>query len=314
MTRLNKQTNKYLIITIFILLCCIFHEISAQNIQISTQKAKNAQNIKNASDTLKRKVLDKSLQEAPKILKEKTKNKKVKKVANTVQTIDSLRRKGVNATNVINEIPNKLKNTENKKIKKVSSAIDSIKQSKKLRKAQQAMNMLQNGKIGANYRDSIKLGERLYVGGDFGWAFGQTEIFLNISPLLGYKISDKFSVGIGTIFQYWRTQLIFIDRDTGLNYTSKNTTMFYGARVFARASLFKGLFANVEGEMLNSGIFDKEGNTNRRWSPVLWTGFGYNIKISKLASINVIGVYNPIYDKARTPYKSPFDLRLGFQW
>ncbi len=59
---------------------------------------------------------------------------------------------------------------------------------------------------------NLSFGERLYFGGDFGLSLGRTQAFINISPLVGYKLNEKLSIGAGPVFQYWQDQVIYIRR------------------------------------------------------------------------------------------------------
>ncbi len=38
---------------------------------------------------------------------------------------------------------------------------------------------------------NLSFGERLYFGGDFGLSLGITQSFINLSPLVGYKLNEK---------------------------------------------------------------------------------------------------------------------------
>lgn len=49
----------------------------------------------------------------------------------------------------------------------------------------------------------FKLKEKIYVGSGLNVLFG-TRTFFYVSPIIGYDIKPKFSVGIGTMYQYYR--------------------------------------------------------------------------------------------------------------
>lgn len=158
----------------------------------------------------------------------------------------------------------------------------------------------------------LSFGERIYLGGDFGLSLGRTQTFINLSPLVGYKLNEKLSIGAGPVFQYWQDQVIYIDNQSGFQYQKKVSSMIYGGKGFGRLFLFKDFFANAEFEYISADLPIQEGLTERRWIPAIWAGAGYMIKLNKKAGINIMALYNPIFDKQNSPYTSPFDVRVGF--
>lgn len=153
--------------------------------------------------------------------------------------------------------------------------------------------------------------KKTFLGGDFSWSFGQTEIFINCSPLLGYKLTDKFQVGGGIVLQYWKSQIVILDLNKGFSYTNKFDTFIYGTKGMARYFVFKGLFINSELEFLNTQKFKQDGQTERTWKPVFWIGTGYNLKIYNNFGITTTLLYNPFYDKQNSAYNAPYDIRIG---
>jgi hypothetical protein len=158
----------------------------------------------------------------------------------------------------------------------------------------------------------LSFGERLYFGGDFGLSLGRTQTFINLSPLVGYKLNEKLSIGAGPVFQYWQDQVVYINEQTGFQYQKKVSSLIYGGKGFGRLFLFKDFFANVEFEYISADLPIQEGLTERRWIPAIWAGAGYMIKLNKNAGINIMALYNPLFDKQNSPYTSPFDVRVGF--
>ena len=159
---------------------------------------------------------------------------------------------------------------------------------------------------------SLSFGERIYFGGDFGLSLGRTQTFINLSPLMGYKLNEKLSIGAGPVFQYWQDQVIYINEQTGVQYQENVSSLIYGGKGFGRLFLFKDFFANVEFEYISANLPIQERLTERRWIPALWMGAGYMIRLNKKAGINIMALYNPLFDKQNSPYTSPFDVRVGF--
>ncbi|SFF17112.1 hypothetical protein [Thermoflexibacter ruber] len=161
-------------------------------------------------------------------------------------------------------------------------------------------------------RDSLHW-KNLYFGGDFGLSVGGKQVFVNVSPLIGFKLSDKFSIGGGSVFQYLRTQVILIDPQ-GLNIKQTAQTLIYGGRGFTRLFLHKSFFAQADAELINVQLPTTDGNKIRHWVPGAWAGAGYNFDIGRGMGINLIISYNFLYKEGKSPYTSPLDVRLGIQF
>jgi len=78
---------------------------------------------------------------------------------------------------------------------------------------------------------------RLFFGGGFGLQFGSTTL-IELSPLVGYMITPKFSVGISPTYKYYHYNA---------PYGAVNTNVF-GGSIFSRYSIFQNVFAHVEYE------------------------------------------------------------------
>jgi len=78
---------------------------------------------------------------------------------------------------------------------------------------------------------------KLYTGGNFGVQFG-TITLIDISPLIGYNFTDRFSAGTGLTYQYYKDS----------NYDFKINV--FGGRVFLRYFVFDNIFFHSELEYL----------------------------------------------------------------
>lgn len=145
--------------------------------------------------------------------------------------------------------------------------------------------------------------ERLYFGGNFNLQFG-TVTFIDVSPLLGYMVTNSFSVGTGVTYQY-------------LSYRHLNyNTNIYGGRVFARQNIGQQFFAHTEFETLNVEysrfISPTDRQWVREWVPGLFVGGGLFQPLGRRGGINLMGLYNLTYVRGKSPYASPFVIRAGF--
>jgi len=147
--------------------------------------------------------------------------------------------------------------------------------------------------------------DRIYVGGNMGAEFGSVT-YVELSPLFGYRITDKLSAGFGVTYIYWKDNLYNV------------STSIYGGRVFGRYNIFDFLFVHAEYEMLNLDCFHVENqggiaviNQERAWVPGLLLGGGLRQPFGNSGSgAYVMGLYN-VLDSDCSPYASPFILRVG---
>lgn len=139
--------------------------------------------------------------------------------------------------------------------------------------------------------------DKVFTGGNIGAQFG-TVTFFEVSPLVGYKITPKFSAGIGATYQYYHYKDQYYDFETNV----------YGGRVFGRYLIREFLFAHVEYEYLNLEAFDFQ----RRRVDVgsLMAGGGYIQRIGERSAIVAMLLYN-FTESAYTPYTNPI-IRVGF--
>ncbi len=146
--------------------------------------------------------------------------------------------------------------------------------------------------------------DRIYVGGGLGAQFGNVTV-IDISPLVGYRVTDRFSAGLGLNYQYYS---IRINND-------KFSTSIYGGRTFARFNVLDFLFLHSEFEMLNWDCprYEPTGFvTDRLWVPGLLIGGGLFQPFGGGggSGLFLMGLYNILYTDC-TPYNNPLVLRMG---
>lgn len=136
---------------------------------------------------------------------------------------------------------------------------------------------------------------RTFTGGGFGLSFGNITV-INLSPQLGYRVTEKFSVGVGATYIYYN------------NSYYRFSTNMYGGRVFARYLVWKGLFVHAEDEMLNLQAYDQFNS--RVWVNSAMLGAGYQQSLGGNSSIYIMGLFNFTQSKY-SPYSNPI-IRFGF--
>ena len=141
--------------------------------------------------------------------------------------------------------------------------------------------------------------ERLYFGGNVGAWFGTTT-YLNVSPLIGCKITKQFSVGVGLTYNYYSQ-----------TYRSqKYTSTIYGGNVFTRYLILENFFAQVGWDRLSVPDFYSPIINSRVWVDNILLGGGYRQKFSERASF-VAAIFYNINQTPLSPYPNPI-IQIGF--
>lgn len=141
--------------------------------------------------------------------------------------------------------------------------------------------------------------DRVYTGGNIGFSIGNDVTFFDISPLVGYMVTEKLSVGLGATYQ----RNSFRNSDIVLNN--------YGGRTFLRYNVTREFFAYSEYEYLTFEFRDSGTNVQSEGFGSLFLGGGYAIPLGRNVSFVAIGLYNVLYDDFRSPYPSPIVFRGG---
>ncbi len=149
-------------------------------------------------------------------------------------------------------------------------------------------------------------GDKFYFGGGFGLSIGTGYTSISASPLVGYKITDEFSAGVQTTYQY------VSNSDLDLSFSN------YGGGPFTRYVFDDRYIAHAEYEILSfeytDGTIDSGGdfNTFRDTYSSLWLGGGYRESLGRNAGFFLLALYNVLYDETEfSPYASPLSIRAG---
>lgn len=160
--------------------------------------------------------------------------------------------------------------------------------------------------------DEMTLRDRIYFGGDFSLMFG-TITFIEVSPIVGYRFTPRFSSGIGATYQYYREK-------TYLNTVIKSH--IYGGRVFSKyiflkdlneyipVGLHAGLLGYAEYEFLNlESYFSPLHQTGRFWLHSFYIGGGLELPVGRRSRMNLLVLFN-LNDTGESPYSNPI-VRIG---
>jgi hypothetical protein len=138
-------------------------------------------------------------------------------------------------------------------------------------------------------------------------------MYVEIAPVLGYKITDNLSVGVSAKYIYWGA----------INQSSNfQSYKYYGGGVFGRYKLTESILATVEYELLNvQDLNPNSGNYGERTlSNVFLLGAGYRNEIMDNVHLQLFLLYDVI-DDPNSPYRYnylfgpngiPVIYRIGF--
>lgn len=146
--------------------------------------------------------------------------------------------------------------------------------------------------------------DRLFTGGGMGLGFGNID-WVNISPVLGYRISDKTSVGAGATYRYTNYKV----------FRPNIRVRDYGANLFARHLISAPVFLHVEYEHLNFEFPVGGGETVRLNFNSFLGGAGIAHPIGRRSSVILMALYNFSFENANeSPYDRPWVIRGGINF
>jgi hypothetical protein len=187
-----------------------------------------------------------------------------------------------------------------------------------------------SGKKGEAKRKDLKPkgfdASRLVLGGGAILSFGTGYANVGLSPMVGYKITDRFAAGIGIAYQYYRNKyepIVFSDEFGNVYgpYPYDRKTSLYSGNIWLRYIVWRNLFVHAQPEMMNIGVpsqISQDPNTGellvkekREFVPAALVGLGLRQPITGSASLYILLLYDVVQDK-RTPYYGNIDFRFGF--
>ena len=155
---------------------------------------------------------------------------------------------------------------------------------------------------------NVPFAKRLRFGGDFGAQFGTTTA-VEVSPLVGYKVTKKLTAGLGFTYQYVKYE----DPDQ-YNYYIDYKANVIGGRIFGEYDIFYGFFAHLEYEQLWVNVQELEAPMQNFSDviPGLFIGGGYNFPLGRNSYFQLLALWNALWGSDNLVYGSAFIFRGGF--
>lgn len=176
-----------------------------------------------------------------------------------------------------------------------------------------------------NVKDEQLVEPSRFIYGGWGlFGMGNGIINVGITPVIGYRITDEFSAGIGLGYQYFRVKdfnTVITDVNTGAEEFRPLNAHIYSPSVWGRYVIWSNIFAHVEYEqnIFSQRYYDNDFSeypypiikVNETLSvPSLLAGGGLRQPIGDRASLIIMVLYDVLQDK-NSPYYNTIAIRFG---
>lgn len=142
---------------------------------------------------------------------------------------------------------------------------------------------------------------KFYFGGGGGLGFGTGYNYYSLLPIIGYRVTDQFSVGVTITYQRYN-----YTNNYGGNYSYTQ----YGAGPFARY-MFNPLFVQAEYDLINAPAYNANSELVRSNYSRMLFGVGYVFSSGGKISVSGLVMYDVLY-KVPSVFNSPIVTRVFF--
>jgi len=155
-------------------------------------------------------------------------------------------------------------------------------------------------------QDKPSFTDRMFFGGGLGLSFSSSYDYFSVSPIIGYRLSQKVATGLSIIYRYNNYKYV----------TPSISTNDYGVSPFIRYQFYGPLFLHAEYEYLNNEYITYTGEAVRKSFTSFMAGGGFFQPVGRHAGIYISALYNFSYRNPTSPYdyypySSPLVLRAG---
>ena len=140
-----------------------------------------------------------------------------------------------------------------------------------------------------------------FYGGGIGANFASDNSYFELTPMLGKRLSDSTSVGLGGTYRYTKNKAIEPAR----------TSHDYGMNLFARYSVSPSLFLEAALEYINYEQHFFNASSERRNFTSYMAGGGIKQPLGNNTSFYASALYNFSTEDDDSPYDDPWNMRFG---
>lgn len=159
---------------------------------------------------------------------------------------------------------------------------------------------------------------KFYYGGNLGLMFG-TYTVIDISPEVGYRVTERFHVGTGLNYTYYQYKQDGTYNGSNATGGYSYSSSIYGIRFFTRYYVLDNIFLHVEDDYINLDVptvpdqYPHNPSISRQWLNSVLVGGGYGYAFNTdgpwLSMMVLFKVNHDIYDDYY-PYQNPI-IRVG---
>lgn len=144
------------------------------------------------------------------------------------------------------------------------------------------------------------LAEKIVFGGNLGLQFGNPTL-IDVSPQIGYRVTERFVPGIGVKYSYYKFKDDF--------FNESYDTDVYGGSIWSKYYFTENLLGYAEYEIINLEVY--EFNALRRINiESVFVGGGYHQPISESFGVQLLVLFN-LNESQYKIYDNPI-IRVGF--
>lgn len=175
-----------------------------------------------------------------------------------------------------------------------------------------------NGQSKKSNSGTFDFSEKLWYGGGFGLGLSTITFGMELSPMVGYKITEKFSVGPRMPISYTYAKLVSSE-GTGLNYNNVD----WGLGGFTRFKIFNQIFAHSEYNFLwinepvvSNGYYLLDPDDSSKLLKETSTKDEFNIGLGYAAGGRIGTEISLLYNVLNDPNSLviPFSIRVGLNY
>ena len=159
--------------------------------------------------------------------------------------------------------------------------------------------------------------KKMFIYTNFGLGFnsfnGVSQFNVSAAPALGYRVTDRFSIGPGISYSYGRLSLT---DDVPANLVFPNgervtSTSSIGFKAFAQFMVYKQFFLHGEYELTNAELVNARYEVFKRTVRTPLLGAGYRSEFSSNAAADIVVLYNFNSGIGNSIYGQP-EIRFNF--